>query len=368
MDEVRTRGDDRVRVRGYDGIRALAVSAVVAAHLELFADLKGTRLAPMLDGGAGVSAFFVLSGFLITMLMIRETDKTGRVHITGFFVRRFLRIVPLYAVLIASVIVVVQLGQPVADLRTLVAASTYTSNFLPVSWFSIVLNHTWSLAVEEHFYLIWPFVFQYLYLRRRKLLLAVSGASILCSYLFFLWIDGYWRLRGLFHFDRWTMVAGSEILFGCIVALLICGQRRQEVAVAAVRSPLAIGLGAVLYANTVLYVLPPHLDGYLRAAGVAVIVGWLYLNQDHIVCDVLEWLPLRFVGMISYGVYLWQGFFLGSEPQRGIGQSWPPSTPVGMVCLVAISPASYFLFERPIMRRGRQLLRARVLPFGTPAK
>jgi peptidoglycan/LPS O-acetylase OafA/YrhL len=346
------------RIRGFDGIRCLAVAAVVAAHLELLKSIEGTRVSPLLDGGTGVSAFFVLSGFLITMLMIRETDIAGSISISSFYGRRILRIVPLYALFLAAVLVVVALRQPVADFKTLLAASTYTYNFVPRSWFSVVLNHTWSLAVEEHFYLLWPFVFLFLYPRSPRLLVGLCAALFVCSYLFFVEIDSYWRWRTQFSFDRWTMVAGSNILAGCVMALLIMGGRRSLVATEIIKSRVSLVIGVCLFANTIIVAkLPSHLDGYIRAIGITLIVGWLFLNQTSTLARVLEFRPLRFLGLISYGIYIWQGFFIGSEPQRSANQAWPPPLWLGLLMVLVVSPVSYYLFERPIMRMGRRILR-----------
>ena len=344
---------------GFDGIRGFAVIAMITAHLELFKSIQGTSVSPLFSGETGVDAFFVLSGFLITMLMIREVDNAGSISIMAFYGRRIFRIVPLYALFLASVLALILFRQPVADLKTFLAAATYTYNFVPRQWFSIVLQHVWSLAVEEHFYLLWPFFFALLYARNPKLLIGLSAALFVCSYLFLIEISDYWRWLHQLHFDRWTMVAGSNILAGCVMALLIEGEHGSRVAIKIIKSRASLIVGACLFANDIFGVsLPSHMDSCVRALGIAVIVGWLFLNQASLLARIPEFPPLRFVGLISYGIYIWQGLFIGSESERSAGQLWPPTPWLGLLLvLLVVAPASFFLFERPIMRIGRRVLR-----------
>ena len=150
----------RDRAPGLDGVRALAVLIVIGFH-EGASGLSG--------GFLGVLVFFVLSGFLITDLLVSGYDRTGRMDLTGFWTRRARRLLPALAVMLV-VVTVIESGQEASLRLALLAASTYTSNWYQilhhVSYFAaagqagapLPLDHLWSLAIEEQFYLVWPLI------------------------------------------------------------------------------------------------------------------------------------------------------------------------------------------------------------------
>src|SRR5262249_25513818 len=147
---------DRGRIPCLDGLRALAILLVIYAH----GHYPGDRLpfVPMLKGRCGflgVQIFFVLSGFLIPTLMLREVQRTGRVHLGHFYLRRALRIIPVYATYLILLAILDACGIVRLGGQQWLAAATYTVNFLPrpLPW---AMSHLWSLCVEEHFYLLWP--------------------------------------------------------------------------------------------------------------------------------------------------------------------------------------------------------------------
>src|SRR5262249_41266372 len=149
-------GLDRGRIPSLDGLRAVAILLVIFAHSSFYGDdLLALRMLRGRSGFLGVQIFFVLSGFLITTLMLREVHRTGRLHLGYFYLRRALRIVPVYAVYLAFVGLLQIAGT--VNIRAIdwLTASTWTVNLIPRSlpW---TMSHFWSLCVEEHFYLLWP--------------------------------------------------------------------------------------------------------------------------------------------------------------------------------------------------------------------
>ena len=136
-----------------DGLRAVAVVLVMADHCNV----------PVFDQGYfGVDLFFVLSGFLITRLLVNEIDATGRIDLWKFYLRRLLRLAPALLLLLAAYLVIAPSLWPQVDfmshLRDAALAGFYLSDYSQAFWHNPkVLIHTWSLSVEEHFYLIWPF-------------------------------------------------------------------------------------------------------------------------------------------------------------------------------------------------------------------
>ena len=140
-----------------DGLRGIAILAVLAAHTGVPGFADG-------GGGAGVTLFFVLSGYLITSLLLAERDKNGRVDLRAFYVRRALRLLPALAAVLVVVVVLLLAGlapaAAVADTNYAIVIAgvvAYVANWVAVAGQSIgMLGHTWSLAVEEQFYIVWP--------------------------------------------------------------------------------------------------------------------------------------------------------------------------------------------------------------------
>ena len=166
------------RINGFDGVRGLSAIAVVLSHLHVYQWLEDRGLlspaiTPMLTGTTGVQAFFILSGYLITHLLIGEIDHTGTVSIKKFYIRRTLRIFPLHVLFLALATVIYALDPRVTTMPSLLYAAGYAYNFVPIGIYTPFLGHTWSLAVEEHFYLLWPFLFLTLFVRHRKLLMCM---------------------------------------------------------------------------------------------------------------------------------------------------------------------------------------------------
>ena len=145
--------------------------------------------------------------------------------------------------------------------------------------------------------------------------------------------------------NRWTVVAGGNIAIGCLAALLVttAHQRFREV----LGSRPLLYLGAIFYASSLVPVLPHE---HLRPFGIGFLIVWIYLNQSSRLTQFLEIRSLAYLGMISYGIYMYQGFFLSTGPTRFPGQEWPPHPIIGLILLCIVAPLSFHYFERPLMR------------------
>lgn len=215
----------RKEIRGLDGVRALAVISVVLTHLNIFGTLsqKGyfpAQAIPLVSGGTGVQAFFVLSGFLITRLLLEEFKETSTISIRSFVIRRTLRIFPLYILFLIIVTLFHASGSNITTWESLAYAYAYAYNFVPSETYTPILGHTWSLAVEEHFYLVWPALFLLLIKERRTALIFILITLIAAAPLIHIGLiklgvgDNYFV-------ERWTFVAGSAIASGCLLAILL---------------------------------------------------------------------------------------------------------------------------------------------------
>lgn len=343
-------------IRGFDGVRGLAALLVVATHLHLLGMLEARGLLwpplrQLFSGTSAVQAFFILSGFLITKLLIQERLATGGIAIGRFVMRRTLRIVPLYMLACLLTAMLAFSLDFVASGKALLYSFLYVSNFIGTADYSIVLGHTWSLAVEEHFYLIWPLLFALTYTVRKTRaleagLLLFVGASLV---LHFLLLKS--SLAEHYFVDRWSFIAGYNIALGCLAALVAARLGRPS---AGALRLLALAGVAALAASLALpqssWFLHNVVNGYVRALGLLCLVVWIDYRQDSAVVALLETPFLKYLGKISYGLYMWQGLFLGTGPERMPGQVWPPDPLVGALLTALVAPLSYRYFEQPFLR------------------
>lgn len=339
-------------IKGFDGIRGLAVGTVLLTHLSIIFGLVKhgfpVALVPMIHGSTGVQAFFVLSGFLITTLLFREQHNTGTISLRGFILRRTLRIFPVYILFLVAATLLHVFGQNVTTWKSLAYAWAYVYNFVPKDAYTPFMGHTWSLAVEEHFYLVWPTAFLLLYTRRQLMMVALAAFVVATPVL----RAAATPMDAAYFVERWSFIAGYSIALGCLLAVLVDNERWKPVFH---RRSMA-WLGLLLFANSLFLPTDPfgmdNLAGssYLRAFGVALLIAWVHGNQDNVVVRALEVPPLKYLGAISYGVYMYQGLFLSTGPWRDPASSWPPPQWAGLLLLVIVAPLSYHFFEKPFLR------------------
>ncbi len=342
-----------------DGLRGIAVLLVLAAH---FPYIQGFWLSKAFwslaqagrAGYIGVDIFFVLSGFLITRLLLRERTSTGTISLFDFYARRSLRIFPIYYLCIAATIGFFPTA-PGAMASLLAYGFNYYHAFNPAPY---PLEHTWSLAVEEQFYLVWPFVMMCLPLHwgRRLTGAILPGLAILAAMLMAATLEPVLAASLIYASLPTRMLSLS---FGAYIAF-----READGARLSAWVPLSIAAAGVAAlgldsAGRTWGMIPPGgwywciaLPGYsLVGFGIVAFltlgekIGWF--------SRLLSWSVLRFVGRISYGLYLYHLvvlFFLALNPARvEDGASWPRVL-TALVVSFAISIVSYFAIEQPLLR------------------
>jgi peptidoglycan/LPS O-acetylase OafA/YrhL len=344
------RGDRRIP--SLDGLRAVSISLVLFAHL------AGTRNFPISRavgrivefGELGVHVFFVISGYLITRLLLEELERRQRISLGRFYLRRTLRISPPYYVLILALVVAQAAGWLQLAAHDVAHAMTYTSNYYSGrSWFT---GHTWSLSVEEQFYLLWPAVMVFFGTRRA---IIVAACVVLFAPIIRLgsWELMRWAANGIP--TRFETVADA-IAVGCVLAGTREWLHGQRAYIRALSSPLFVCVPAAILAADLLHDHPVVYFGAVVTivnVGTALCVDWCVTFPEGRVGAVLNARPLVFVGLLSYSLYLWQQCFLNRASDSPLA-----AFPLNLVLASVAAVASYFLVEQPALRLRQRIERA----------
>ncbi|WFE29869.1 acyltransferase family protein [Solwaraspora sp. WMMD791] len=346
--------------RDIEGMRAVAVGLVVAYHAGV----------PLLDGGyVGVDVFYVISGFVVTTVLLREFTSTGSVSILGFYARRARRLLPAAMVVLVATLIASWWWLPL-QLQWIatqaVASIAYCVNFLlarnSVDYLDSMrrespLEHYWSLAVEEQFYLCWPLLLIVLLLwaRRRRAAgpttaLVVVGTLAVSSFVLGVWLTSH--SPGYAYFG--SPARAWELLAGALLALGLP-------AVARIPARLAAGLTwaglAAVVAAAVLFDGTTRFPGYaalLPVAGTAMVIAAGCVPHTGGAVGLLGRAPLQWIGRLSYSWYLWHWPFLviGAALLGGTATLWQNLALVAGALLAAV--VTYRLVEDPL-RRARVL-------------
>jgi peptidoglycan/LPS O-acetylase OafA/YrhL len=337
-----------------DGIRALAVLAVMVFHV--WPVLGGYNY---LGGFLGVDVFFVLSGYLITTLLLREQAIQHKIRLGAFYARRALRLLPALALtLIFAGFVYTLLDQhpgrpfPEAALFTIF----YVANWAQVKQSLGVLGHTWSLSIEEQYYLLWPaalIIGQRVVRSKRSLavaVLAVAAGVAVARYVAF--TSGHQAAAALT-----TITRSDGVLIGSALALALAAPPvwlRRLLS----RPELALLAGAGLFGASLVvrWNTPALYQGGLFGLNLstAVIVGFLVLRPDSFGRRALSTQPLPAIGRISYGLYLFHvpvNYLVFGHPVKRMG---PAPVLLAFAASFALAGASFWFVERPVLRLKRR--------------
>jgi peptidoglycan/LPS O-acetylase OafA/YrhL len=349
-----------------DGIRALSIAMVIAWHLSSSGSAPWLSQLWRIDtGNLGVRFFFVISGFLITSLLLTEHARTGTVDLRRFYFRRACRIMPAFYVFVAVMALASVGGFVSLTHAALFRAATYTANYLGTGW---TLGHSWSLAVEEQFYLLWPSLIVLLGVRR-----AFMGAALilLLSPLFrgIAALSGQWPDNPRYAFE----CVADALATGCLLAYARpwlwshSRYRRLLERPAMELSPILILAIAAASARWERFGAIAGLT--MLNFAIAVWIDWCLRFPESRVGRVLNARPIAFLGVLSYSLYLWQQPFLR--------QGHTLRFPLSLLCIGALALASYFLIEQPILQLRARLERRGATgkqngpvvtgPLGTPA-
>jgi peptidoglycan/LPS O-acetylase OafA/YrhL len=356
------------RAPGLDGVRALAVLAVVAFH-------EGFSATP--GGFLGVDVFFVLSGYLITDILAAQFGRDGRLGLRGFWMRRARRLLPALAVVLVTVTAAVAVTEPdqLSGLRpALLGAVSYTSNWWQAlhhqSYFDTFgplppLQHLWSLAVEEQFYLIWPLILIVVLARigrpRRRAAVAWAGAAGSALLMLIIYVPR--SDPSLVYYG--TDTHASALLIGAALALTWPLARVAAAPRHLTRRLDIVGLAGLLilawaishFSGADPAVYPAGLILAALAAGGVVIAA----AGPGLAGRALAWRPLRWLGVRSYGIYLWHWPVIAiSAVLAGRASGTVGVRVIETAIPIALAAGSWRWIEQPILRDGlRVTVRAR---------
>ena len=338
-----------------DGVRGVAIAAVVAFHLGFLG-----------GGWLGVDVFFVLSGFLITSLLVEERARQGHISVSAFWARRAKRLVPALLVMLAalglyawaggSAVVPAQLRSPAlatifyaANWQQIATASSYFSHFQAVS----PLQHTWSLSIEEQYYLVWPLLLiGVTRIARRRftpVLAGVAGVLLVASAT---WMGVAAHVFGTDRAYLGTDTRAWELLLGALGVLALHHaapmRRRRAWRVATPLALCGVGVGVALASG------PPGWiwDGGLVAVALcaATVILGSVRDPDGPVAQVLSWSPLRWLGRISYSLYLWHWPVIVLLTPKTTGADGGTLLVFRLASMLGAAVASYYVVERPLRR------------------
>lgn len=339
-----------------DGLRAVSISFVLFSHLnkkfELFSAEAKAQVAVndfVKQGNLGVHVFFVISGFLITSLLLREQEQTGAVSLTGFYVRRFLRILPVALLYIAVLLVLNQLVHLQVKTATFLHLLTFTENFDPnYNWYA---GHYWSLSIEEQFYLLFPALFKWsrkVY-KNTALFLLILSPAVRISNTHFAADFSEAVKSGLIYLDNFLNAGMVSILVGSFTAIVLFGKR-----FAIRRQTGATVLQVVLMSVIILvhYHLPEPFAGiqqWLSALLIAVFLVSTLVYRHNFIFRFLNHPFVMRIGVLSYSLYIWQQLF-SNRASWGAWGSHPFLFVFQLVAIGAVAYLSYAFFESPFLK------------------
>jgi peptidoglycan/LPS O-acetylase OafA/YrhL len=329
-----------------DGLRAMAVFLVIFYHC-------GFLLAP---ASLGLMMFFVLSGFLITWLLLRESEEQGSVSLYGFYRRRMLRIFPaFYAYWIGIVLLLLMAG------KNILWPHAFSALFYAVNYYNAVhgdpgtaFSHTWSLAVEEQFYLLWPLAFIKLRNNLSKLTIFICGVILA------VWLHRF-VLCFVFNVDQAYFYSAfdarlDQIMMGCLLAVLL----KRGVLMSfwkAVCSSLFLPVMVLMLLFASIYfgelLAPRYRDVFgfgLEPILIAILMVQAISFSSTLQMKWIEWPVVRYLGRISYSLYLYQQITVTFVQKQLEAHPEVLQLIVAVAFTIIMAAASYHIIERPFLR------------------
>ncbi len=336
-----------------NGLRAISILIVIFSHVNI-ANFSGAlaQKTRFLDGQFGVTVFFIISGFLITTLLMKEEERTGMVSLRNFYFKRALRILPVFFILLAVYGLMQAFGILNFTTASWLTSLTYTKNFHWRSdWESA---HLWSLSIEEQFYLFWPLIFIYWKKYRVHFAVSILVLSPVC------------RILGTLHqhvgFDQFSIFQRCDaIMWGCVFALYHRDIRSYIEKKTANRKWMLVlpfvFLAAIdtfvqvnfIYNLHLGFLIVPigNITGTLGCIAIATIMLISIHYTEGLWFKFLNTKLLNYIGTLSYSLYIWQQIFF--SPRVGMFSS----IPLNLLMIFVVANCSYYFIEKPFLKKKK---------------
>ncbi len=358
------------KIPSLDGLRGAAISLVIFGHASATHMVPHFFDRPIFTslGNVGVRLFFVISGFLITTLLLRDIERHGHIRLGNFYLRRTLRIFPAVFFYIGAIWLLHLAGavdltyklgsrQHVENVMPdLIHALTFTQNYNhDYNWY---FNHLWSLSVEEQFYLLWPFTLFFLGSRRSLIVgLVILAAAPFTRGMMYLYGTGVEIAM-----SREFQAVADALATGCVFALVHDWLSKQTTylqfvkrwAVGTAIVLVVLGYGVAFVSRPLAYIF----GATFANIGMVLLLQHIVRYPEKLIGRLCNFKPLMWVGVLSYSLYLWQQPFLyfGSS-------AWVCAFPQNIFFAFAAALASYFIVEKPFLR-----LKERITTASGPAR
>jgi len=348
------------RIPELDGLRAISVALVIVYHSWLYAKTVQVPLGLswLIDyvGLLGVKIFFVISGFIITRLMLEELSATGRFSARVFFIKRVFRIIPAFWTYLSVVTLLVGLGVISSDTSNMIPSLLFTSDFL--QWgSSFFYAHSWSLSVEEQFYILFPLLVGLLVRKGTRfttVLLATLYVLVIFSPNLGKIVRVHFHLIDIGFLTHFRYIIGG-VLLSLWWKLFGHSIRRTNWLFFLAAVTCLLGMAYIQYTRPEAVFVAKYFFMFVEPALITVLLGWILYRPVY--SGVLRLPAMQWLGRTSYSIYLWQQLFT-SKSDLYLTVRHPGL--LGSILLILLcATLSYYFIERPFNAMGRRHIRKR---------
>ena len=353
------------RIPSLDGLRALSIIMVMGLHTiqRMETERPVFLLWPtVFNGSLGVSIFFVISGYLITRLLLHEAGTRGDISLGGFYLKRAFRILPPLYAYVGVLLALSAAGRLALTRIDVLSALFFFHNYAlhSTSW---AIEHFWTLSVEEQFYLLWP-VILIACLRSSATLGSRRAATVAIVVMLLSPIVRVLSFRThqpLLHNGAGFHMHADMLAFGCVGALLEGRRRFERLYRSLTRLPwlpfLAVALGSFLEVRFQNYWSFPFGETYTGLFLITLLL-WCVRNPDTLAGRLLNHPVVTHLGVLSYSIYIWQTLLLHRLNATVFqGAAWIGHLPQSWLAVLLFAELSFFLVEKPSLGLRNRLLR-----------
>lgn len=339
------------RIPSLDGIRFVSICLVLGAHLTKTSNIpiEFNHISKyFFDGGLGVMIFFVLSGYLITHLLLNEENSNGNISLSSFYFRRILRIFPVYYAFIFILFILNLYTKIEISTCAFVSSLTFTKNLFCGYWID---GHLWSLSIEEQYYLLWPFFVKYF-----------KGNLRIIICLFFVIICPLARVYFYLNNDTSSLLFSpfsnfDSLFIGSLLAILSENYKQQFVQILKFNTSyfrfiafIAIYTIWFIKLKLVLGILTIPIGNTIQSIAISyLILSYSKINSG-LVYKILNYNFIQLIGKLSFSVYIWQQLFFVSNNFYTPFSLWFLNFPFNVFCIFITAVVSYYLLEKPFLK------------------